>query len=203
MTLWLIIPVKPLLLGKSRLSIILPPVERALLNRRLLLHTLDTIKGVAEIEQTLVISRDPTVLGIAQWSGARILLETGSPTLNRALTLATITARDGGASSILILPADLPLLSPQDISALTGLIQPSPVVVIAPDRRRQGTNALLVSPPGVIEYSYGPGSFQRHCDQARRVGVRLEIVDSPSLALDVDLPEDLALVKDDLERLST
>jgi 2-phospho-L-lactate guanylyltransferase len=78
-------------------------------------------------------------------------------------------------------------------------VKDPPVVVVAPDRRRQGTNALLVCPAGLIEYDFGPGSFQRHCERARAVGARLEILELPSLALDMDLPEDLDLVGDTLE----
>ena len=73
-----------------------------------------------------------------------------------------------------------------------------PVVVVAPDRRYQGTNALLICPVGLIEYDFGPGSFQRHCERARQRGARLEICELPSLALDVDLPEDLEMVGDRL-----
>jgi len=75
-----------------------------------------------------------------------------------------------------------------------------PVVVVAPDRRREGTNALLVCPTGLIEYEYGPGSFQRHCRRAIQAGARLEVCDLPSIALDMDLPEDLELVSETFER---
>ncbi len=94
---------------------------------------------------------------------------------------------------VLILPADLPLLNSQDLQTLIRRSEPSPVVVIAPDRRRDGTNALLVCPAGLIEYAYGPGSFKRHCERATQAGVRLEICDLPSISLDLDLPEDLEL----------
>ncbi len=80
-------------------------------------------------------------------------------------------------------------------------VETPPVVVVAPDRRRQGTNALLVCPAGLIEYDFGPGSFQRHCKRAREAGARLEILELPSLALDMDLPEDLELVGESLEGL--
>jgi 2-phospho-L-lactate guanylyltransferase len=73
-----------------------------------------------------------------------------------------------------------------------------PVVVVAPDRHRKGTNALLVCPVGLIEYDFGPGSFQKHCDQALKAGARLEIFDLPSMALDVDIPEDLNMVAQEL-----
>ena len=74
-----------------------------------------------------------------------------------------------------------------------------PVVVVAPDRRNEGTNALLVCPAGLIEYEYGPGSFQRHCQRAVDAGARLEICELPSLALDMDLPEDLAMISETFE----
>ncbi len=68
-------------------------------------------------------------------------------------------------------------------------------MVIAPDRHGTGTNALLVSPVGLIEYDFGENSFQRHCQRAREAGARLEIVNLPTLGLDLDLPEDLELVR--------
>jgi 2-phospho-L-lactate guanylyltransferase (CobY/MobA/RfbA family) len=65
------------------------------------------------------------------------------------------------------------------------------VVVIAPDRKRQGTNALLCSPPGLIEYAFGRDSYARHQARARRASARLEICVLPELELDLDSPEDL------------
>ncbi len=67
------------------------------------------------------------------------------------------------------------------------------MVVITPDRHHQGTNILLVAPPGLIKYEFGPGSFQRHCKQAMKAGARLEICERSSIALDIDFPEDLKL----------
>ena len=77
-----------------------------------------------------------------------------------------------------------------------------PVVVVAPDTRRQGTNALLSSPVGLIDYDFRPGSFERHCQRACQAGARLEISELPSLALDMDLPEDLAQVGKELHKLT-
>ena len=77
---------------------------------------------------------------------------------------------------------------------LSRYAQP-PVVVIAPDRHEKGTNALLLSPANLIEYDFGGDSFRRHCERARRAGARLEVVKLPSLGLDLDLPEDLELIR--------
>jgi 2-phospho-L-lactate guanylyltransferase len=202
MTFWAIVPVKPLQRGKSRLAGVLTQEERLDLNRRLLAHTMDTLTAIPDIEHVLVISRDQAALALAREYGARTVQEQGAPLLNIALTRATIVARTYATRGVLILPADLPLITPEDIQTLLARAVDPPVVVISPDRRRQGTNALLVCPAGVIEYAFGPGSFQRHCTRARQAGARLEICELPSLALDMDLPEDLELVSETLEKLN-
>jgi 2-phospho-L-lactate guanylyltransferase (CobY/MobA/RfbA family) len=86
------------------------------------------------------------------------------------------------------------LLAQEDILTFIERATNPPVVVIAPDRHEQGTNALLMSPAGLIEYDFGEGSYHRHCKRAQKAGARLEIVKLHSLGLDLDLPEDLALL---------
>lgn len=199
MTLWAIIPVKPLRRGKSRLSKVLTQDERADLNRSLLVHTIDTLTAIPEIEQVLVISRDQAALALAREHGARTVQEKGAPQLNVALARATIVAKNYVTRGVMIIPADLPMISPEDVYAMLERAQDPPVVVVAPDRHHQGTNALLVCPAGLIEYDFGPDSFQKHKERAVQAGARLEICELPSLALDVDLPEDLDLVESELD----
>jgi 2-phospho-L-lactate/phosphoenolpyruvate guanylyltransferase len=202
MSLWAIVPVKPLGRGKSRLSGVLSIDERSSLNRSLLANTIQTLRSIPEIHQVLVISRDQSALALARQLGARTVQEKGAPQLNVALLRATMVARQYGASGVLIVPADLPLIGPEDVRVMLEFAKEPPVVIIAPDRRHAGTNALLVSPVGLIQYDYGEDSFNRHCKRAREAGARLEICELHSLALDVDLPEDLDLVSDELEKLS-
>jgi len=194
MTLWAIVPVKPLRRGKSRLSGTLSEDERTQLNQLLLEHTLKTLSELKEIEQVLVVSRDPAALALAREYGARTVREAGSPKLNTALKRATVVAQLYATRGVLVLPADLPLITREDILVLVERAKKPPVVVIAPDRREEGTNALLICPAGLIEYDFGPGSFERHCECARQAGARLEVVSLPSLSLDLDLPEDLDMV---------
>ena len=195
MTLWAIVPVKPLRRGKSRLAGALSEDERAELNRMLLENTLKIFSDLKEVEEVLVISRDPQALTIARNHGARTVREDGQPELNTALKRATVVAQVYATRGVLVLPADLPLVSRDDILTLIGRAGEPPVVVIAPDRHGSGTNALLISPAGLIEYDFGENSFQRHCQRAKDAGARLEIVDLPTLGLDLDLPEDLELVR--------
>jgi 2-phospho-L-lactate guanylyltransferase len=194
MTTWAIVPVKPLRRGKSRLAGLLTEEERTRLNRFLLEHTLTTLNEINEIEHTLVVSRDPAALALTRNMGGRTVLEDGAPQFNTAIKRATIVAKSQGARAVLILPADLPLIEPTDLKALLERGINPPVVVIAPDRRMDGTNGLFIDPAGLIEYGYGPGSFQRHCSRAREAGARLETFHSEHFGLDLDLPEDLELI---------
>jgi 2-phospho-L-lactate guanylyltransferase len=158
----------------------------------------------------IVVSPDPGVLALAATYNLTPLLEDptplsgyglrvkvkdyGEPTLNAALEQATTHASARGASAVLILPADLPLLTLADVTRLWRASQrlyADAAMVIAPDDQEQGTNALLVRPPGALRYQFGPGSFQRHCQQARELGLAWHIDRSPRLGLDVDLPADL------------
>ncbi|HSG42249.1 MAG TPA: 2-phospho-L-lactate guanylyltransferase [Anaerolineales bacterium] len=202
MTLWAIVPVKPLRRGKSRLAGALSEEEREELNESLLQHTLKTLTGLKEVEQVLVVSRDPHALTVARQQGARTVRENGQPLLNTALTRATVIAQVYATRGVLILPADLPLISEEDVLTLIERAVDPPVVVIAPDRHRKGTNALLLSPSGLIDYDFGENSFAKHCELAKAAGARLEIVDLPTLGLDLDLPEDLEIVRE-LEKTIT
>ena len=195
MSLWAIVPVKPLKRGKSRLAGILTEEERTQLNQNLLEKTLKTLSQIKELDHVLVVSRDPHALTISRNYGAKTVHEYGQPHLNTALTRATVVAQVHSTQGVLVLPADLPLLTTDDVLALIDRAVKPPVVVIAPDRHNKGTNALLMFPAGLIEYDFGEGSFQRHCERARQVGAKLEIVELPSLALDLDLPEDLETVR--------
>lgn len=199
MTLWAIVPVKPLRRGKSRLSTVFSEDERADLNRYLLENTVRTLKGIPEIEHVLVVSRDQGALSLARELGARTVQENGQPHLNVALTRATVVAQSYATRGVLILPSDLPLITEEDVQVMLDRIGEPPVVVVAPDRHRRGTNALLVCPVGLIEYHYGEDSFEKHCELARRKGARVEVCELPSLTLDLDQPEDLVLLEERLE----
>ncbi|MBV6393564.1 MAG: 2-phospho-L-lactate guanylyltransferase [Anaerolineales bacterium] len=195
MSLWAILPVKPLRRGKSRLAGALTEDERAALNEELLERTLRTLSGLKELEKILVVSRDPHALTIARNHGAKTVQEDGQPHLNTALTRASVVAQVHATQGVLVLPVDLPFLTQDDVLTLIDRAGKPPVVVIAPDRHHKGTNALLMIPAGQIEYDFGEGSFQRHCKRTIQSGARLEVVDLPSLGLDLDDPEDLELIR--------
>ncbi len=198
MALWAIIPVKPLRRGKSRLAKVIPADKRADLNQYLLEHTIQVLNTIDEIEHILVISRDKEALALARELGARTVQEYGSPGLNTALSRAVEVAKSYETCGILIIPADLPRLAAEDVKTILAHRNDPPVVVIAPDRKKEGTNTLFVCPPGLIDFKYGEESFDKHCQGALDAGARLEICNLPSLELDLDEPEDLELVEAEL-----
>ena len=193
MKLWVIVPAKPFAEAKTRLRGVLSDDERSALARGMLERTLSAVGKVGGITKAVVVTRDPEAVALAHARGADVVEEGNSQGLNEALRQATTVAIRGGADAVLILPTDLPLLDPDDLDALLDRFAPPPAVVLAPDRFREGTNALLVAPPALIEYAFGGDSFSIHMARARAVGARLEICERPGLRLDVDGPDDLRL----------
>jgi 2-phospho-L-lactate/phosphoenolpyruvate guanylyltransferase len=209
MTTWAIVPVKPLRYGKSRLAHILSPDERAVLTTSMLNRTLQTLNHVSGIFRSLVISRDPAALKIARDFGAYTYGEGDKQDLNVALTRAAHLAAAQEATGLLIIPADLPLISVEDVEMMLAGMGPHVsfagpnghrngafrfrrprAITICPDRNENGTNALYVSPPLGFEFTYGEGSFRRHLEQAERLGMRSRIVHAPGLKFDLDTEED-------------
>ncbi|GAB4526449.1 MAG: 2-phospho-L-lactate guanylyltransferase [Anaerolineae bacterium] len=191
MSIWAIIPVKPLRLAKSRLSQVLTPEERQHFAEAMFRHVLKTVNQVPQITGTLVISRDNHALTIAREYGAKTIQESGAPALNPALMRATSVVASWRTEAILVLPADLPLIVPHDIISIIELGDEYPSVVLATDRNKDGTNALFMRPPGLIEYAYGDGSFRKHGVMARDAGAIVQTYESERLLQDIDLPEDI------------
>ncbi len=201
MSIFAIIPVKPFASGKARLSPVLSPEARKALCRRLFLHVIDTACATPGLAGIVVVSADETVRVIAEARGAQCIDEprsgpAGPDALNAALTLARDEAMARLASAILVLPADLAFVTAADIGAMiaAGSADPGGLVTIAPDGKQEGTNALLLSPPDLIGFSFGTASFDAHCAAAVRAGLKPAIVERPGLEFDVDAPEDLSRI---------
>jgi 2-phospho-L-lactate/phosphoenolpyruvate guanylyltransferase len=105
-----------------------------------------------------------------------------------------------GADRALLVPGDCPALDPREVARLLARTVEPPSVVIVPDRHGSGTNALLLSPPGVVAPSFGAGSFARHAALAAAAGATVKVCELPSLGLDVDTPDDLAALRAALEQ---
>ena len=190
MTLFTIIPAKPFAQSKTRLSPLLSLEQRITLSRSLFLRTVKLVKQIGDV---VVVSRDRNVRKLAKQAGAWSLVEAGD-SLNVAIAQAVewVTTTRGGQTA-LILPTDLPLLTPTDLTEIINLGDASapPCVVIAPCHRGDGTNALLLSPASLINVAFGENSFTKHQQAALTAGIEPLIYRSPTIAFDLDLPEDV------------
>ncbi len=196
MSLWAIIPIKPLRRGKSRLATVLSEEERKILNQNLLVKTIKCLNEVNEIDQILVVSYDPNALMISREYGVRTIQEGRHTNINNALRKGTLAAQAFKVSSILILPADLPYIDSHAVQGLLSRLSQPPEIVIAPDRKMNGTNALLMQPIGILDYDFGQWSFRKHIEQAERKKIRVEIYNNEKLAFDLDEPEDWLTMKE-------
>jgi 2-phospho-L-lactate guanylyltransferase len=185
-----VVPVKDLWGTKSRLKPILNPGARAGLTIYMMGRVVSAIRD-AGVENVCVVSPDPIVLDEVLKRGVTPLLQE-SRGLNPALEEGRRWAMEHGGSSLLILPADLPLLDPEDVRAVLDGIGEEDSIVIAPDGTRSGTNALMLRPADALPFSFGPGSYEAHLQAARERGLAVRVCERPHLAFDLDTAEDLA-----------
>lgn len=184
-----ILPVKSFGLAKQRLRNRLDPATREGLVEAMFNDVLSSLRR-AGLDEIMVVTASAVAQRIARESGATVLVdrETGH---NDAATLGIQAALAAAAERVLLVPGDCPALNPAEVDALLTRRATPPSVLIVPDRHGTGTNALVITPPDALAPSFGPGSAQRHLTLARERGTYAEIVKVPSLALDIDTPEDL------------
>jgi len=188
-TTFVIVPVKKLEDAKSRLSPLLLDNERREFCLKMLEDVLASVKTTRHVNQTVVMGKDVEVFQVAKGFDAVPLTE-GQPGLNQAISEAISWCIQRGATSTLVLPADIPLVTPMDLNRILSLGEKA-AVVISPSRNGSGTNALLLNPPNIIPTFYGQHSFQRHIEKAHVRAIRLRTLRSSRIALDIDTVEDL------------
>jgi 2-phospho-L-lactate guanylyltransferase len=192
------VPVKSLARSKSRLAPLLAPLDRAALSLALLEDVLDAATAVPGWE-VWVVSPDEAVLEIAVRRGVTPILER-KPSLTAAVRQAEEEAVERGVSMLAVLPADLPLLTADELAAALRTLGP---VVASPATTGGGTNLLLRRPPRAIPARFGPDSFRKHEQSARSRGLPFAVVESPGLAFDLDLPEHVGRVLEEARRSRT
>jgi 2-phospho-L-lactate/phosphoenolpyruvate guanylyltransferase len=192
MSIWVIIPVKHLHDSKHRLAHLLSPDERAGLIYQFLERILTVLTHAQAIDHVLVVTGDPVVTALAQEKGAGVLVEAKPKGLNPAVNLGVKRAIAEGAGAVLVLPADLPFVRPDDIESMVNTLtgHGRPLMAISGDELEDGTNALLLAPPGGFTFQYGPGSFQAHLEEAHTRDRTAIIVNAPGLRFDLDTESD-------------
>lgn len=195
MKLWTILPVKLLRQTKSRLAGVLSLAERARLTQMLLERTLSLLQTVPMISETAVITQDPIIAKTATSFGCRSWAEPEGSGLNGAVATGTALAAENGATHCLILPSDLPFLAANELAELLRLAATAvspPTLFLCGDQQQQGTNGMILPTGFAFRFQYGRNSFQRHQQEAARLGLACQIVQLPGLQFDLDTEQDYA-----------
>ena len=191
-----ILPVKSFAAAKQRLAGLLGAGSRQALAQAMFSDVLTSLRHVSGLEGVLVVTRDREAEAIALGRRVPVLRDAEQEGQSQAASIGISHALAAGYERVLLVPGDTPLLDPREVA---GLLEQESSVAIVPDRHGTGTNALLLSPPGAIAPSFGPGSFARHVEAAHAVGVAAAVEQVPTLMLDVDTPDDLAELASALE----
>lgn len=191
---WALVPVKRLRGALRRLAGSLEAPLRRELQMAMLHDVLSALAGAPGLAGVLVVTSDPRAAELARaLAGARVVPDHDPPRgMNEAVSRGLDTLADGGAEAALVMTADLPLARPEDIDAILAAGPPGRSVLLVPSHEGTGTNAMLLRPPGVIVPRLGIDSLARHIAEAARAGVRVDRLERPGLALDIDTPADLA-----------
>lgn len=187
---WVVVPVKPFALAKRRLAGLLSDDERARLARAMLHDLFTLLAHCTRVSGVLCVTREPEVAALTPLCGAQILGEE-QPGLSNSVAQAArhLVAREQG--SMLVLPADVPLATSEEIDFVIAKHGWAPAVTLVSDEDGYGTNALAVSPPDLMPFRFGRHSYIAHRDAALALGARVTTLRLPGLALDVDTPEDV------------
>ncbi|MEL7625619.1 MAG: 2-phospho-L-lactate guanylyltransferase [Anaerolineaceae bacterium] len=191
MSLWAVLPVKPLEKGKSRLHDCMEAEELCRLNRFLFEETFQKLRSCGSIDHVLVVSQDENVLEYTRQSGGVALQENLLSSLNSAVTQALNHILEIDPGEVLIVPADLPWMTCEDLEDLLELRQDGKFMVIVPDWHQWGTNAILISHPDLFTPQFGRHSFQKHCRQAANQSLELVVWLNNNIQRDLDTPQDL------------
>lgn len=189
-----LLPVKAPAQAKQRLATVFAPEEREQLARVMFDEVLPVLLAARGLDRIVVAASDAEILRRAAAAGASTLAETRQNGHSSSADWAARKCIEWGATTLLLVPADVPLLRSAEIESLleVALALPVPRVVIVPSADGTGTNAMVRTPPDIIESRFGPDSFDAHMVQARARQAAVAVARPEGLVFDLDTPEDVA-----------
>ncbi len=200
-----IVPVKRFGRAKQRLLGALDEAQRAAIVEAMLADVLAAIGRAERVERVIVVTGEGRAERVALRAAQRmktpleVLRDPKDAGHSEAAVLGIVRAKALGAESVALLPGDCPLLDPAELdAALEGMRDG--VVGVIPDRHATGTNGLLLAPADAIGPAFGPGSRDRHLERGASARYDTRLEELPSLALDLDTPDDLVALTDVLSR---
>jgi 2-phospho-L-lactate/phosphoenolpyruvate guanylyltransferase len=190
-----VVPVKDTRQAKQRLAGVLDRAQRQELALAMLEDVLAALARVDELAGILVVTADAAAAAIAARYRADVMNEGARDGHTGAVAAA---ARRLVGDAMVTVPGDIPLLEPDDVRRLVSahreaMRRGTRAFIIAPARDERGSNAVLCSPAEAVPLRFGEDSFFPHLAAAKARGIEPEVVRLPSIALDIDTPQDLAL----------
>ncbi|MFJ9850105.1 2-phospho-L-lactate guanylyltransferase [Streptomyces sp. NPDC101150] len=184
----LVVPLKPLVRAKSRLSQAAGEHFRPHLALAFALDTVAAALACANVRDVAVVTDDAVAGERLAALGARIVPDTPARGLNAALAhgAAAVRARRPGAP-VAALNADLPALRPAELELVLHYAALFPRAFLA-DAADIGTTLLGASSGVELAPAFGGASRARHLASGAREISALEV---PSVRRDVDTGEDL------------
>jgi len=186
----ILVPVKNLVDAKQRLSPLLSPEERFALAQAMCEDVLQALARWQGRPAVAVVTSDSFARDLAARFSFDVVADKNSGETS-AIEMATMVYKDRGASSTLVVPADIPLI---DGAELQKIVDNAPLqggAVLVPDAAGRGTNAAWRSPCDLFPLRFGNDSFLPHFAAAKATGLPCVVLKLPGIALDVDRPEDL------------
>jgi len=193
--LWAVVPVKRFAESKQRLAPRLDLDQRVALAGAMLEDVLAALTHSPALAGVLVITGDASAAAIARAAGALVIADDENAGTSAAVTRAARHLAALGSPGMLVVPADVPLITPADVETIVAAHRQSyqwPAVTLVPASMDGGTNALACSPPDAIPLCFGEESYARHRDAALAHGIEPQTVRLTRVGRDIDRPEDVA-----------
>ena len=184
-------PVKELARAKRRMAPWLSRRERIGLVWAMLEDVGRALRCAKTPGKVVVAGRDPELAAYAARRRWEFIRERSQTSESRSVDECAAALRQQGATSVLRVPVDVPLIEGRDVDALLGRPLAAPAALLVPSRDGRGTNALLRMPPDAFPSRFGRDSLRRHLAAARRARVDAAVISNPRFGLDLDGPEDL------------
>lgn len=188
---WAVVLVKPFRLAKQRLASVLDAGERSELARVMLEDVLTAAGACTRLAGVIVVTADRAAAAVARRHQAVVFMESEAIGMNAAVIRVVTYLTSSPEVGIIVVPSDLPLISPDDIEQMIDLIERTPAIALVRSNDG-GTNLIAGRPSSVIAPSFGPDSFNAHCAAAVRRGITPTVCFAPHLSLDIDRSDDLA-----------
>ncbi len=187
---WAVVPVKDFTTAKQRLSDFLSPAERSELAAAMLDDVIRALERAPGLDRLVVVTKEPRAIAYGRREGVHIIDEPVNEGESAAVRRAIDHALHHQASALVVIPGDVPLVSPEDVAAILEAGAHHQVVLV-PSRDERGSNGVWLRPPDALPLRFGSDSFRPHRERARALNLTVTVVRRPNLALDIDTADDL------------